>query len=91
MKQRMWIEKLLGQTDLPGENLPLQPLVEICGNHRVLVENHRGVTVYTNERIGIRVRFGTVEVLGQQLMLRQMSRCQLVISGQIQGVQLLKG
>ena len=45
MKQRMWMEKLLGQTDLPGENLPLQPLVEICGNHRVLVENHRGVTV----------------------------------------------
>ncbi|MBE6978529.1 MAG: hypothetical protein E7438_07895 [Ruminococcaceae bacterium] len=91
MKQRMWMEKIIGRTELPGENLPLQSLVEICGNSRVLVENHSGVTAYTNERIGIRVRFGTVEVHGQQLKVCQMSRCQLVISGTIQSVHLQKG
>lgn len=91
MKKRSIIHQFTEKADLPGESLPLQSIVEICGNNRVLVENHRGVTEYTEERIGVRVRFGMVCIVGEGLRLCRMSGCQLVITGRIQDIQLLRG
>lgn len=91
MKKRSILHQFTEKADLPGESLPLQSIVELCGNNRVLVENHRGVTEYTDERIGVRVRFGTILIVGEGLKLCRMSGCQLVILGQIHGIQLLRG
>ena len=79
---------LLDRLDLPGETLPGQVLVEIAGENRVLIEQHRGIREYTPERIGVCVRYGTVEICGRGLELRSMSREQLIICGQIDGVTL---
>lgn len=74
--------------DLPGESLPGQVLVEITGENRVLIENHRGVREYSQERIGVKVKYGLVQVCGSCLELRCMTKDQLVISGRIDGVLL---
>jgi len=74
--------------DLPGECLPGQVLVEIAGDSRVLIEQHRGVREYSREKIGVRVRYGLVQVCGSGLELRCMTREQLVISGRIDSVTL---
>ena len=79
---------LLDRLDLPGETLPGQVLVEIAGENRVLIEQHRGIREYTPERIGVCVRYGMVEIYGKGLELRSMSREQLIICGQIDGVTL---
>ena len=74
--------------DLPGESLPGQVLVEIAGDSRVLIEQHRGVREYSREKIGVKVRYGLVQVCGSGLELRCMTREQLVISGRIDSVTL---
>lgn len=79
---------LLDRLDLPGETLPGQVLVEIAGENRVLIEQHRGIREYTPERIGVCVRYGMVDICGKGLELRSMSREQLIICGQIDGVTL---
>lgn len=66
------------------------PLVEIAGTKRVLVENHQGVIGYSPEEIQIKVDFGVISVTGCQLSFVQISKEQLVISGQISGVLLLR-
>lgn len=76
------------QMDLPGESLPGQVLVEITGENRVLIENHRGVREYSRERIGVKVKYGLIQVCGSCLELRCMTKDQLVISGRIDGVLL---
>ncbi|MBQ7129913.1 MAG: sporulation protein [Oscillospiraceae bacterium] len=76
--------------DLPGEAIPGQPLVEIAGDSRVLIEQHRGVREYSRERIGVNVKFGVVQVCGSCLELRRMTREQLVIRGKIDGISLLR-
>lgn len=91
MKKRYLINQLLEQSAPSGETMPLQPLVELCANKRVLVENHNGVTEYSDGRIGVAVRFGTVLVIGDNLQLNRITKCQLVICGNIQSIQLLKG
>lgn len=76
--------------DLPGESLPGQVLVEITGENRVLIEHHRGVREYSREQIGVNVKYGVVQVCGSCLELRYMTKEQLVISGKINCVQLMR-
>lgn len=83
--------KLLDETDLCEESVPRQPVVELLGDNRVLVENHKGVIQYSTERIQARVNFGTVCVMGCNLRLRFMSGQKLVIVGRIDGIELLRG
>lgn len=79
---------LWDRLDLPGEAVPGQPLVEIAGDCRVLIEHHHGVREYSRERIGVNVKYGVVQVCGSGLELRCMTREQLVISGKIDCVML---
>lgn len=82
--------KLTENADLNGEPLPGMPLVEIAGDRRVLIENHHGVTEYSGDRIGIKVKYGRVLVCGCGLELSRMTKEQLVICGRIDGVSLYR-
>ncbi len=74
-----------------GIELSGMPLVEIAGEKRVLIENHRGVTAYDANRICVRVKFGQICVCGEELTLAQMTGTCLVICGRIDSVTLLRG
>jgi sporulation protein YqfC len=67
------------------------PLVEIAGEKRVLIENHKGVTEYDADRICIRVKYGQICVCGENLTLSQMTGACLVICGRIDSITLLRG
>ena len=81
MKQDL-LSRLTEDLELPGEILPGQSLVELVGDSRVLVENHQGVTEYSRCRIGATVSFGRVLVW--------MTQRQLVITGRVEGVTLMR-
>lgn len=85
----LW-ERLSQAADLPDEVFPGQTLIEIVDDRRVLIEHHRGVQEYGQERICVRVTFGVLQVCGKALHLRCMTRNQLVICGCIQGITLLR-
>ena len=85
----LW-EKLADKTDLLGEAFPDQPLIEIIGEYRVLVENHCGVKEYGRERIGIKVKFGIALICGSCLELTRMTKEQLVVSGKIESISLIR-
>lgn len=82
--------KLADGVDLPGEAIPGQPLVELSGDRRVLIENHRGVTEYRKDRIGIQVSYGQITVCGSGLELVRMSKEQLVIRGRIDSITVCR-
>lgn len=85
------IQRLLEQADLQEEALPREPIVELLGDGRVLIENHRGVTEYCTEKIQARVSFGGINVVGRNLRLRQMTAEKLVIYGTIDAIEVLRG
>lgn len=82
--------RLAADPDLPGELLPGQSLVELTGDNRVLIENHRGVVEYSRCRIGIAVGFGLLQVCGHCLELARMTREMLVITGQVERIELVR-
>lgn len=92
MKQHKYIlQRLTDSADLPSETMANIPLVEIAGDRRVLVENHCGVCEYGTERIRVRLSYGQLCVCGSGMELARMNREQLIISGHIDSVTLIRG
>ena len=85
------VEKLMHAAELHNEPLPGVPLLELSGTRRVLIENHGGVTQYTQQEICIKVRYGLICVCGTGLELACMSKERLVITGCIDAIRLMKG
>lgn len=85
-----WVGRLSSATDLHDEVIPGQPLIEIVSNFRVLVENHMGVTEYGESVIQVKVKFGSVCVCGSNLELALMTKGQLVITGCIESIKLIR-
>ena len=87
---RHWLDRLAEDWDLPGENSPGQPVVELAGDRRILIEHHKGVIQYGTEQICVKVAYGTVKILGFGMELARMTKDQLVITGQIDSVTLCR-
>ena len=92
MKQHRNILQILTESaDLPAEAIHNVPLVELAGDNRVLIENHGGVCEYGGERIRVRLSYGQLCVCGSGMELARMNQEQLVISGRIDSVTLIRG
>ena len=92
MKQQKGVlRKLYEKTDLLYQPLPGVPVVELAGDRRVLVERHQGVTEYGTSRICIQVKYGQLCVCGDTMELVLMTGEQLVITGRIDSITLLRG
>ena len=89
-RSRQWAQRLADGAQLYGEALPGVPLIEIAGDRRVLIERHDGVIEYGRECIRVCVRYGTLCITGNDMELTQMTREQLIISGKIDGIQILR-
>lgn len=91
MVKNGFVEKVIHGFHLDSEPLPRQPLLEIFGDRRILIENHCGICEYGNERITVRVRRGRICINGKQLSLAFISRERLIITGCIEAVVLHRG
>lgn len=88
---KTWLQRLADSADLQEENVTAQPLVEICGSSRVVIEHHLGVTEYGTQRICVRVKGGEYTINGTKLSLCRMCNQQLLIRGDIDSVEIRKG
>lgn len=88
---KSWLQRLADSADLQEENVTAQPLVEICGSSRVVIEHHLGVTEYGTQRICVRVKGGEYAINGTKLSLCRMCNQQLLIRGNIDSVEIRKG
>ena len=89
MPRRKLSECLEEKTDNP-DIFPSVPIVELAGSHRMLVENHLGVIQYSTEKIGIKMKYGQLQICGCGLTLEQMTKVKLVVTGRIDGISLLR-
>lgn len=91
MEKLSWGARLANGVDLSGESIPGQPVVELLGSERVLIEEHRGVTEYSCQQISVGMGYGTIQIRGSNLELAKMTAHQMVITGSIDALVLIKG
>lgn len=90
-KRRPMLELMAEAADLPTEMIPGMPLVELCGDRKVLVENHRGVREYCPERISVRLTKGSLIIRGRNLNLEKMQAKTLIVTGTVEGLDFERG
>lgn len=89
-KRNHFIEKFSTGSEFHEDVFFSLPIIEISGENRVLIENHLGVREYGREKISINMKYGFVDICGVQLELREMTKEQLVISGVIHNISLVR-
>ena len=82
------LEDIAEGLDLPAEAMARTPKVTLIGSLRVLVENHRGILGYSDERVELGGGRHHVVVRGTELVLRAMDSHAILISGNIFGVDM---
>ena len=91
MRRRNMMQRFTEHATLAGEPILKQPLLELCGENRLLIEHHMGIGEYSSETIHVNVKFGCICVTGTDLELCCMTAEQLVITGNIEMFTLRKG
>lgn len=87
-KRESLLERTAEVFDLPGDLVAGLLRVEITGSHEVRMENHRGILAYGSEEIHVSGGKLIAKVRGRDLALRSMNASQLLITGEIFGVDL---
>lgn len=89
MAKRNRIKERLSAAD--ASRIPGKPktLVELLGNHRLVIEHHQGIRCYAPEEILVKTTFGMLSIQGADLHLCCMSRQQLCIMGRIDVLTLI--
>lgn len=81
------LEKASAMLDIPSDILAGLPRIELLGDRELHMENHKGILAYGSEEIHISGGKLVVRVKGNGLELRAMDPAQLLITGQIDGVE----
>jgi sporulation protein YqfC len=63
------------------------PKITLIGNLQLYIENHRGIIEYRPEDIRISVSTGELEVIGRELVIRNISREEIYLDGVIQALR----
>lgn len=77
--------------ELSGEPIGGTPLVEILGDKRVLIENHKGIRCYSCNIVSVNTNCGCICIDGERLEIVNMTKQRLVITGKVQSVTLQSG
>lgn len=64
-----------------------RPRVEIIGNSRVVVENHRGIQEYESGLLRVKCSGCEVRIVGEGLALTALSMDELAVTGTIVSVE----
>ena len=87
-RRRSGAEKVAQVFSLPANVIAGLPLLELTGDRQLRVEGHRGILAYDAREIHIGGGKITIRVRGLGLELKVMNRQELLITGQIFGVEL---
>lgn len=90
MEKRNYVRKLMDAANLRAEPQPGLPIIEMVGDRRVLIEKHCGVLEYEQNMVCVKIKQGCICVKGCNLEIMQMTKNQLIISGEIFAVELSK-
>ena len=87
-RRESFLERTAQRLDLPADVVAGVPRLELVGTGELRMENHKGILAYGDQEIHISGGNYIVRVTGEGLELRAMTGMELLITGQIAGIQL---
>ena len=91
MKGKDLLSKIAYGADLPEDLLLDLPCMRLEGFDRLIVDNHKGVSVFTPTLLKFRTKAGLVTLTGKGFVIEGISSDGIVIKGEIEGVEMRRG
>lgn len=89
MKVRDLKRNVTDALELPREVMLNLPLISITGREELCIENYKGIVEYSEEKIRINTGAGMMKIEGKNLLLKQITSENLVVSGGILKLEFL--
>ncbi|MFZ5817676.1 MAG: sporulation protein YqfC [Bacillota bacterium] len=80
-------DRLVSLLELPGDAMLDVARVTLVGDMEMVIENHRGLTEYTPDRVVMTVPEGLLAVDGEDLKIAAISPEQVILLGKIRGMR----
>lgn len=78
--------KIASLFEMPDDIVYDLPKVNLIGDVQMYIENHRGIIEYGQETIRISVSIGEIEINGEMLCIRNITREEIHLDGVIKSV-----
>lgn len=82
-------EKITKSLQLPEEILLEKLNIEILGNEKINIINHKGIIYYSSENIRINSTSGLLSIKGKDLLLSTLISEELIIEGEIDSIEYI--
>lgn len=89
MGRRNLRDRVASIFELPGDVMMDMSRITLLGDAELLIENHRGLFEYTNERLVISTPKGRLAILGSDLSIGSISPDQVTVAGKIRVMQYI--
>ncbi|MGI5900516.1 MAG: YabP/YqfC family sporulation protein [Christensenellales bacterium] len=87
MPKKGFLSGISQKTGLPEDLLLDLPCMRMEGFDRLIVENHRGLSIFTQSLLRFRTKSGSVTLTGKNFCLDGIGMGKLVISGKIESME----
>ncbi|MCI7628215.1 MAG: YabP/YqfC family sporulation protein [Blautia glucerasea] len=89
MEKRLnWKDNLVKAAGIPEDLAYGQPVVTVTGHKRAVIQNYRGILLYTSEKLVLRTSHGKVTVCGKDLQILSYCGDEMEITGWIGDIHL---
>ena len=83
--------KIVSALELPKEIVLDLPSAHLMGDEEISVTNHKGIAAYASETVRIKTAIGMMQISGRGLVLKQICRDSIVVTGEILEVAVQRG
>ncbi len=88
--QKTFREKVAERLDVAKEVVLDVPKIVLLGNREAVIENYKGITEYTTERIVLEANPSPLRILGEHLEIKSVTGEMLFVEGKIHDIGFAK-
>ncbi|MEQ6375867.1 sporulation protein YqfC [Bacillaceae bacterium S4-13-58] len=76
--------------ELPSDVLLELPRITIIGQLHVYIENHKGLLIFSDQELRLKLKVGQLQVKGKDFVIKAMLPEEIVLEGTIKSLKFLK-
>ncbi len=81
--RHIWNQFASKMLDFPPDVIGELPRITMMGNLQMYMENHRGIIRFTDQLLVLRIAAGRLEITGEQLIIKAISKDEVYVTGKI--------
>ncbi len=83
-------EKMTELLELPKDVVLNLPKLTVMGANNIIIENYKGIIEYDDNNIRVNTGLGAVRILGENLLIKEITSEDIMVNGNISSLEFLR-